>query len=57
MGVGVIHSHHDRVGDLALARGAAVAAQVRHDQGAVAEAELGAVVLPIRSRSAKPTPR
>jgi hypothetical protein len=34
------------VGDLALARGAAAAAQVGNDQGAVAEAELGAVVLP-----------
>src|SRR5689334_22260021 len=44
VGTGVLHPHHNRVGGLAGARRTTVAADVADDQGAVAQAQLRAVV-------------
>ena len=45
VGPGVIYTNHHRVGLLALARWAPVMTYIADDDGPVAEAELGAVVL------------
>ena len=44
--VRVLHAHHHGVRDLARSRRSAVVAHVADDHGAVAEPELGAVILP-----------
>jgi hypothetical protein len=45
VGVGVFHTHHHRVGDLARPRRPAVLAHVADDDRSLAEAQLRAMVL------------
>lgn len=45
VGPGVVHTNHHRVGFFALAQGTPVMTSIADDDGPVAEAELGAVVL------------